>query len=370
MCKQLTGTKNQTETLETIISTNATDVISPDSNTEDYHGNRLQCKSTLMATEYTGTETKTKYGETCIPWTMVEFIPDAFFPDGKAAMKNYCRNPTGRVLESVGLYVYAPYCFTTIEVVTNIRECAIPVCNMSPRLNSIYLNYPLAPMIGTDLWHIAINMRLIFNPVILVIGTVTNTLSLAVLTRPGIKQSTQAYLFSILAVFDMLSLYTGALNESLNIHITKYIVYTSDISCTVYEYVNNIISSFPGWILILVTLDRVIAVARPLHAVTLCTKRHANFCLIAMFILLCLLYIPKIIGNESDTYIVFSKNEDSFIVYDFCRSNNRISHWIETVVRIVFPFIFMLTGNIMLTVLLLKTHRSRIAMNARRAFSA
>ncbi|KAH3709262.1 hypothetical protein DPMN_068724 [Dreissena polymorpha] len=124
-------------------------------------------------------------------------------------------------------------------------------------------------------------------PVFILLGTIGNSLSILVLTRRSIRVSTTALLLTVLACSDLLVLYSGLLRQWLIYLFNTDVRHISEAGCKIHTWLVYSSLDFSAWILIILTLERVICSWLPHRAKTVCTKKTAVSILIAvvMFIL-------------------------------------------------------------------------------------
>ena len=137
----------------------------------------------------------------------------------------------------------------------------------------------------TMLWDISDIIRHYIFPGVVLFGTILNTLSIYVFTHPSLRSTTTAFLLIILAVTDILSLYTGTFQEWLTTVADIYIFVRTDVSCLIYYYIWRIIKTCPGWVLCAVTLERVINMVKPHRAVLICTRENMSKLLATVLLL-------------------------------------------------------------------------------------
>lgn len=142
-----------------------------------------------------------------------------------------------------------------------------------------------------DLLRILTHIRWCFLPIV-VAGTITNFLNFVVLSHREMRGfSTAVYLFA-LAIADLGVMYFELLRiwvewtEILNPHI--YFTYTY---CRLVNYVNGIVRDYSNWLIACLTAERVVMIASPYRARTLCTTRVART---VSIVLLAVIAVPHI----------------------------------------------------------------------------
>ncbi|XP_045194422.2 G-protein coupled receptor daf-37-like [Mercenaria mercenaria] len=129
------------------------------------------------------------------------------------------------------------------------------------------------------------HILLIVPPVLLAIGTIGNIFSFCILFKNVKKASTYSYL-SALALVDLLVLYIGLLRIWIG-QFTTDIVDTNNILCKVGIFLGYVSSDVSVWLIVAVTIERLIVVMFPLRAPRLCNARNARISIliiIALFI--------------------------------------------------------------------------------------
>ena len=82
----------------------------------------------------------------------------------------------------------------------------------------------------------------------------------------------------------------------------------------IFFYIMYIISSCPGWILVVVTLERLMKMAIPYRAALLYTRRNCIILLVGLLICISLFYIP-ILMFEFSHYVIISHKYNSKLLY-------------------------------------------------------
>ena len=185
-------------------------------------------------------------------------------------------------------------------------------------------------------------------PFLLLLGTIGNILSIVVLTRKSIKISTTALYLTFLAFSDLLVLYTGLLRQWI-IYVFKYDVrHVSEAVCKIHIWLLYTSLDFSAWILIAVTLERVILVYCPHTAKTKCSRKYATALLITILLFLLglnshLLYgmVNKGTVEEHDT----GTRKCSEIDTKYGNFFNLTWPWIDLCVFCLVPFSVIVVGN-------------------------
>jgi len=225
------------------------------------------CKNDQQGLDYQGTLDHSVTGASCWNWTSVyrwlnetdvinNNIHNAF---------NYCRNPTN--------FTLGPWCWISDpygdygQVIDEL--CALPICDMPQEHNEKYMMNPYNVVSLTNTREFAHKIIQFVFPICIILGTVSNCLSIAVFTRPALKRSTTAFLLIVLAMVDMMSL-IGTLESWLRHMTDSYLAVSSDLSCKIYMYIYYVLTTFAGWVLVAVTFERVIAIRKPHSAKLIC----------------------------------------------------------------------------------------------------
>ena len=315
-----------------------------------------ECKEDETGLSYQGKLNRTIFGHACISWIMVNGGFYKFPTDTVDEAFNYCRNPDNDT--------FGPWCFTNTDSGKYTgQRCGIPICGVSDNLNDIYVNHT-GYSYQKDIWsNIAeIIIQFVF-PIISFCGTVLNGFSLCTFSRPSLKSSTTAFLLIILTTTDTISLCMGALEKWFETYTGRPLAATSDLSCRTYWYIWYIFRTSSAWVLVTITLDRVINMAKPYKAGTICTKRNACIVLIFMLACICACYTPVILYFEKFTYLYFDENGIEFTVRSSCVYDNANSlKWVEMSAHCFLPFTFMVIGNIGIIFLLYDTIKTRMSI--------
>lgn len=113
------------------------------------------------------------------------------------------------------------------------------------------------------------------SPVIFVVGIVGNALTLAVMTQKRLRGTTTAVYMPVIAAFDTAALITGILPEWLEACEAVVFNKLHPWTCKLEKFTFYTTSDLAIWVLVLFTLDRLIAVCFPLKKNVACVPRRA-----------------------------------------------------------------------------------------------
>ena len=192
-----------------------------------------------------------------------------------------------------------------------------------------------------------------FPPVLIVFGTVGNILSILVLTRKSIRKSTTALFLTFLTLSDLAVLYTGLLRQWIFHTFDFDIRHLSEVVCKVHTWLVYSSLDLSAWILIAVTLERIIAVWYPYSGKTKCSKINAMMLMGVILILVLSLNAHLLYGlvNKDEVIRCVSINESYSM---FFRS---VWSWIDLCIFCVIPFTFIVIGNSLILYKVVARHR-------------
>lgn len=199
-------------------------------------------------------------------------------------------------------------------------------------------------------------------PILILLGTIGNSLSIFVLTRKSIRASTTALYLTVLAFSDLAVLYSGLLRQWLIYLFDTDVRHYSEAGCKINIWLVYCSLDFSAWILIIVTLERVISAWFPHNAKSVCTKKSAVAFLlsIGIFILALnshLLYgmLFKVVYDENGNIIRVNRCEE--INREYYNFFNKVWPWIDLCVFCVIPFTVIVVGNSLILVKVVKSHK-------------
>ena len=202
----------------------------------------------------------------------------------------------------------------------------------------------------------------IFPPVALLIANICNILGILVLSKPNLRSTSVGIYLLILAVADIIYLNSFLLVSYVE-HISGYTINLACwLKCKLHLTLLNLFSHLASWILVAVTIDRLIAISIPLHAHLYCTpKRSMKVCL-ALFSIFLLIDGKELFTVTGRLFIpgtnqyIFTFINNSYAVFW-----TQYGIWILTLLNhVTFPLILIL--NMFLIYFLLKIVKIRKQM--------
>ena len=198
---------------------------------------------------------------------------------------------------------------------------------------------------------IAEKIWIIVSPILIVVGTVTNVLSIVVLARKRMRSSTTMFYLLVLAIGDIMVLCTGLMRYWLKYALDVDVRVISQFGCKFHAFLVYFSLDFTTWILVAVTIDRCIFVCLPFKAKQLCTMFHARVTTAGIAALMFAVNFHLFWGVE----IIVSDGEYS------CEQSNhftaKVWPWIDFCIFSVLPFTFMIISNVCIIRKIIKSHR-------------
>ena len=127
---------------------------------------------------------------------------------------------------------------------------------------------------GVLLWQIV-------SPILIVCGTIGNVLSMIVLSRKNMRQSVSSTYLLGLSAADLMVLYVGLLRQWLR-YLGFDIRLATNWLCKLHWWLLYVTLDFSVWLLIMVTIERVISTFKPFSTRILCTRKRAKVAITAV----------------------------------------------------------------------------------------
>ena len=193
----------------------------------------------------------------------------------------------------------------------------------------------------------------------LVLGLLGNSLTLVVLVRLGLKgQPTMTFLF-FLAITDSVVLLTG-LPRYWVVYVFDFdIRRTSDISCKLYYFSIYTSQQFSSWILVGVSVERVIKTYLPFRYKRMYTSKRVVFGLFIMLIILCGVNLHFFFTNGINEY---TEGSCSSLTPDYFAFDEYVFVYVDLTIFSLVPFVIMSISNILLIRVLRRVQRERSEM--------
>ena len=195
-------------------------------------------------------------------------------------------------------------------------------------------------------------LKLYLAPMLLFIGTLGNIMSFVVFSRPVLKHSATAFYFRVLAAADTLALNVGLwpnwMRDAFDIHIYPM----TDISCRIQTYLRYMLPDFAIWVLVILTIERMVGVKRPYRVHSIFTRRRIWISVFITLLAISMVNIPSIwitTKNLGDTSIHPCAVAHEVLAYE-------IWPWIDLTVYSLLPFFIMITS---ITIILKSINRQR-----------
>lgn len=133
-------------------------------------------------------------------------------------------------------------------------------------------------LVGQILWTYVI-------PVLIVLGTIGNTVAVAILCRKNLKQwSMRQYMITYVVVNTIILYINCGLDWISQVTEMTYVSNLSDWMCRVWQFIFNVILYATGWLVVGMVFDRFLIVWSPHKAQQVCTVFISKLVLVGIFV--------------------------------------------------------------------------------------
>lgn len=207
----------------------------------------------------------------------------------------------------------------------------------------------------------------IMLPIIVVFGVCGNILTISILIR-SIKtkiSSTTLYLL-LLAVSDTLLILNGPLRQWIRLS-WKYDFRTyHEAVCKLGVWLTYGSLQFSSWLLVALTLERVVSVLWPHRVKTSCTASGSRIICGALFLCIFGLNAHSLYGLGNSKLSYFSNIKRCSPLYeDYALFFLQVWHWINFVTAFAAPFVILAVGNCIIIYQIKKAYSSRKKMSTK-----
>ncbi|KAK3099234.1 hypothetical protein FSP39_001315 [Pinctada imbricata] len=206
---------------------------------------------------------------------------------------------------------------------------------------------------GQQIWKVV-------PPIFIILGTLGNILSIVVLNRKNLRRTTTSFYLTVLAISDIMILYSGLLRQWILAMYQIDIRHSNPFMCKVNFFSVYFFADLTGWILVAVTLERVFLVWHPHSGKRYCSRASAAVvCTIIVVSLVAfnghILYGmgEKTVTENNDTVIKRCTRRDSQYEQFFFRT----WPWIDMTKYCIAPFLLLLIGNSLIIAKILYNRR-------------
>ena len=196
-------------------------------------------------------------------------------------------------------------------------------------------------------------LLLYFTPVLLFFGSFGNVLCFVIFSRPPLRNSAPAFYFRVLAVADTLALNVALWPNWIKDAFDRPIYPFTDITCRIQTYLKYVFADFAVWILVIMTIERTVAVCRPHLVRGIFTGVVIYVSILTMILAITVINIPSIFINIS--------NNNS--IYPACVTPNidlgyKIWPWIDMTIYCLVPSTIIITCNSMMIYTIIRRQKN------------
>ncbi|KAH3881362.1 probable G-protein coupled receptor 139 [Dreissena polymorpha] len=188
---------------------------------------------------------------------------------------------------------------------------------------------------------------IIVSPMLICFGLIGNTLSIIVLSKKRFaKMVSTTYLLG-LSFVDMAVLIVGLLRQWVKYTFEYDVRFTYDAVCKIHAWLVYVLADCSVWILVMITVERVLATLLPHRSKSLCSNRAPKIVLFCIVIASLAVNVNILVGyrlvelNGNATHTSQCKPHDGGYE-DFY---DQTWHWIDLAKFSLVPFVILSSGN-------------------------
>ena len=179
-------------------------------------------------------------------------------------------------------------------------------------------------------------------PVLILLGTVGNVLSLVVMTRRTMIGSSTCFYMAVLSVADTILLYFGCLRTWFS-YLTGYdAIILSPAACKIFSFLTYFSYDFAAWVLVAMTIERFIAIHFPFKKARYTTVSRAKKVVAFLTVM-----FAGINVHFFFTITVTSKGYCNPLP-EYRYFNDKVFPWIDATLYSFLPFVLLLLFNIII----------------------
>ena len=193
-------------------------------------------------------------------------------------------------------------------------------------------------------------------PILILFGTCGSVLSIAVLTGKSIRRSTTGLYLIVLTFSDLAVLYTGLLRQWIIYLFDFDVRQMSGIACKLHTWLVYSSLDFSAWLLIAITLERIIAVWYPYVLKVKCNRQNGSI-LVAGILISVLVLNSHFLYGMVIVKINHEKEKCGFININYEQFIHIAWSWIDLCAFCLIPLLFIMVGNCLILLKIAKQHR-------------
>ncbi|XP_067661475.1 neuromedin-U receptor 2-like [Haliotis asinina] len=185
-------------------------------------------------------------------------------------------------------------------------------------------------------------------PILIVMGSIGNILCILVLSKTSMKFSTTSLYLRVLAVVDIVVLYTGLLRQWLRYLLNLDIRRMTEPGCKIHTWIVYAVVHSSAWLLVGVTLERVLSVMFP-HTVKMKCTRKAAYAIIGSILVFFLLLNAHYLYGIGDYY--YQEGNETLLIPcdgitdDYYRFETTIWPWVDFCFYSFLPSSILIISN-------------------------
>ncbi|CAH1799707.1 unnamed protein product [Owenia fusiformis] len=210
-------------------------------------------------------------------------------------------------------------------------------------------------------YHIGVALWKYMTLVVIILGLIGNILSFLVMKFTSMNKAASSIYLAALAIFDTGVLLVGLGRQWSRNMFTYDIRAAHEWACKIHVFFTYMFIDLSAWMLVCVTIDRVILVYLPLRAKSICTKRKTMtvICLITFFIVGVNFHWFFTVGQRNFIRLIEEIQFNCAYLEGFEEFHRTFWPWIDASVASFIPFITLFVCNILIVTQLVKAAARR-----------
>ena len=194
---------------------------------------------------------------------------------------------------------------------------------------------------ATETKELIITVLVFILPVVLIMGSIGNVFSFIIFSRDKFRKTSFSLYFRVLAFSDSFTL-LYIINDIPNVLYGQDLQNRSHFWCKTFRYWLYAIAPVSGWLLVVISLDRMLSIIRPNKFLFLKKKQtQATICCLTLAYNL-IFYIPLIVFKDYQAQENLNSSNLTEIVYECVDlEEQNIVNWLDLLNSTILPFLIM-----------------------------